>query len=269
MNNYLKLKWYDIVLLLILFFLGALLLNPLFSFLAKKLNINPYIFTPIMTIGNYVIIYITYYYINLKDGIKNFKFNYSLKNSKLFPIALLLFFGQYLVSEFLTGLVPTQGGLLEKMYKTMSYALLGNASHYPVITFISVCIVAPIFEELFFRGFILKGMLNNQIKPQKAILISALIFGGIHMFPWQVISGFLAGIVLGLTFYKTGSLLTCTILHCINNIIGFIFFIQYKSLESPNLGFNDFTLFIVGIIIIVIFGSIYMNLTKNQSWKSY
>ncbi|CVK16473.1 hypothetical protein Ga0061079_10775 [Apibacter mensalis] len=269
MNNYLKLKWYDIILLIILFFLGALLLNPLISFLAKKLNITPYVFTPIITIGSYLLVYITYYFIVLKPRKENFRISYSLKNIRLFPIALLLFFGQYLVSEFLTGLIPTQGGILEKMYKTMSYALLGNASHYPVITFISVCIVAPIFEELFFRGFILKGMLNNQIKPQKAILISALIFGGIHIFPWQVIGGILAGIVLGITFYKTGSLLTCTILHCMNNSIGFLFFIRYKSLESPDLGFSDCTLFMVGIIIIAIFGSIYMKLTKNQSWKSY
>lgn len=269
MNNYLKLKWYDIVLALILFFLGALVLSPLFSILAKKLHTNPYVFTPILTIGNYLIVFLVYYLVGLKPRKESFTISYSLKNSKLFPIALLLFFGQYLVSEFLTGLIPTQGGIFEKMYRTMSYALLGNAGNYPIITFISVCIVAPIFEELFFRGFILKGMLNNQIKPQKAILISALIFGGIHIFPWQAVGGILAGIVLGITFYKTGSLLTCTLLHCINNTIGFIFFMRYKSLESPELGFSNFTLFIVGIIIIAIFGCIYMKLTKNQSWKSY
>lgn len=267
MNNNFKLKWYDIILVIVLFFVGICIINTFFLYLAIIINLNPYVFTPIITIGNYILVYTVYHFISLKPRNESFKISYSYNNIKFFPIAFLLFFGQYLVSEYLTGLIPTQGGILEKMYKAMSYALLGNIENYPIITFISVCIVTPIFEEIFFRGFILKGMLNNGVKPYAAILISSLIFGGVHIFPWQAVGGFLAGTILGITFYKSGSLLTCTTLHFINNFVAYLLFIRYKSLESPDFGFSDFTLFIVGIILIVVFGHFYIKYTKNKNME--
>ena len=267
MNNNFKLKWYDIILVIVLFFVGICIINTFFLYLAIIINLNPYVFTPIITIGNYILVYTVYHFISLKPRNESFKISYSYNNIKFFPIAFLLFLGQYFVSEYLTGLIPTQGGILEKMYKAMSYALLGNTENYPIISFISVCIVAPIFEEIFFRGFILKGMLNNGVKPYAAILISSLIFGGVHIFPWQAVGGFLAGTILGITFYKSGSLLTCTTLHFINNFVAYLLFIRYKSLESPDFGFSDFTLFIVGIILIVVFGHFYIKYTKNKNME--
>ena len=77
----------------------------------------------------------------------------------------------------------------------------------------------PIIEEIIFRGIIQKGMINNGVKPRNAILVSALIFGIVHFNPWQFIGAFLLGIVLGVVYFKTKSLLMSIFLHFFNNTI--------------------------------------------------
>ncbi len=47
--------------------------------------------------------------------------------------------------------------------------------------FLLVSFFAPIIEEILFRGIIQKGMINKGVKPAKAIIISALAFGIVHL----------------------------------------------------------------------------------------
>ncbi|MDR1876873.1 MAG: CPBP family intramembrane metalloprotease, partial [Flavobacteriaceae bacterium] len=237
MSNYLKLGWIDVIWAVFIFFSGAVLTGYAYRFLAGILNSEPYILSPVSTLTTYLLIYLVYYLVLLYPRQEKFRISYSLKGFGLFPIVLLLFIGQYFISEYVTGLIPTEGEFFGTLYQSMTNALLGGMNKYPEVTFISVCVTAPVLEEIFFRGFLLKGMLNNKVRPAKAIVISALIFGGIHFYPWQVVGGVLSGLVLGLVFYKTGSLLSCTLLHFLNNFAAFLLFTKYKSLETPDLGF--------------------------------
>jgi membrane protease YdiL (CAAX protease family) len=269
MNNYLKLNWIDILLVIFLFFLGAGFIGYIYKIIALTLHINPYFLSPLITVTNYVAVYISYYFIALNPRKEKFRISYSPKGILLFPIILFLFIGQFFISEYLTSLIPTEGKFFGKLYQYMANALVGNLNRYPITTFISVCVITPVLEEIFFRGFLLKGMLNNKINPILATIISAFIFGSIHIFPWQVIGGILSGLILGLAFYKTGSLLSCTLLHFFNNFIALLLFIKYKSLEPPDLGFSKLIFFFIGIIIVLIFGYLFIKLTKSYTWKSY
>lgn len=269
MNNYLKLNGYEIALYLIIFFIGGNLIGTILGGLALLLNINTYVVIPIATLLSYGLVYFSYSNFKKRSKKEIFKINYSLKNFKYFPLILIIFIGQFFISEFISSLIPTEGKIFGKLYQSMSYGLLGNFEKYPWITFFSICILAPLLEEIFFRGFLLKGMLNNQVKPYKAIIISALLFGGIHFYPWQIVGGFFAGIVLGLSFYKTGSLLICTLLHFLNNFLGFLLFMKYHQLEMPTLGLNEYLTFFIGILIVIFFGYIYLKQTKNYEWRSF
>ena len=51
----------------------------------------------------------------------------------------------------------------------------------------------------------------------KAILITALIFGVIHINPAQVVNAFFLGLLLGWLFYRTGSLWPSICAHILNN----------------------------------------------------
>jgi membrane protease YdiL (CAAX protease family) len=88
---------------------------------------------------------------------------------------------------------------------------------------ILVCVVAPIAEEFFFRGYFF-GALRNWRGVWPAAIITGLVFGGIHVGSAPV--GFLVplavfGVILCLIYNRTRSLYPCMALHCINNSIAF------------------------------------------------
>jgi membrane protease YdiL (CAAX protease family) len=88
---------------------------------------------------------------------------------------------------------------------------------------ILVCVVAPMAEEFFFRGYFF-GALRNWRGVWPAAVITGLVFGGIHVGSAPI--GFLVplaffGLILCLIYHWTRSLYPCMALHCVNNSIAF------------------------------------------------
>lgn len=88
------------------------------------------------------------------------------------------------------------------------------------VTFISVSIFAPFFEEWLCRGIVLRGLLKK-VGATWAIIISAAFFALIHMNLWQAVPAFLMGLVFGYMYYKTGSLKLVMLMHFANNTMAF------------------------------------------------
>jgi CAAX protease family protein len=105
--------------------------------------------------------------------------------------------------------------------------VFGGSQLSIAIGFIAACIVAPIAEETFFRGFVTGG-LRQRFGVTGALLLGAAFFAILHppvtIFP--VI--FALGLLLGLLFQKTGSLWPGILMHAIFNTLGFVaqFFFQ-------------------------------------------
>ena len=87
---------------------------------------------------------------------------------------------------------------------------------------LSITIIAPLVEELLFRGAIQGYLLKTGMKPMLAILISSFIFGVIHLNPAQVPFAFAIGLIFGWLYYRTASLIPGIIGHFINNSIACI-----------------------------------------------
>ena len=85
---------------------------------------------------------------------------------------------------------------------------------------VAVVIVAPIAEEIFFRSFLYAG-LEESFGGNKAILISALLFGAAHMQLVAFIPTFLMGLVLAYVYRRSRSVLPGIILHFAVNGLGF------------------------------------------------
>lgn len=100
--------------------------------------------------------------------------------------------------------------IFEGMFYDMSHNILG---------LISMAVIAPIAEEMLFRGSIEGFFLKNGVKPLKAIGISALIFGLIHVNPAQVLFACFLGIVFGWLYYRTGSIIPGMAGHVLNNSV--------------------------------------------------
>jgi len=86
-----------------------------------------------------------------------------------------------------------------------------------ILGFIFVAvIVSPIIEELFFRGFLLT-FLKNYTTPLFAVVLSGGVFAFAHLNLGAVIPLWFLGIVLGLAYEHTGSLLVPMTIHgCFN-----------------------------------------------------
>ena len=97
-----------------------------------------------------------------------------------------------------------------------------------VILLIESCIIAPIFEEVLYRGILLKGLINKY-NSKIAIVYSALIFGIAHLNIPQGINAFLLGLILGTVFYYTRSIYLCMIMHFVNNLL--VNFVYYPNSE--------------------------------------
>ena len=94
----------------------------------------------------------------------------------------------------------------------------------PIVSLIDFCIFAPILEEFLMRGFILNGLsINYGIIV--ALLISSILFALLHFNFAQIIPSFICGIILGLIYLYTGSILSCIFAHMGYNFISYIMII--------------------------------------------
>lgn len=98
-----------------------------------------------------------------------------------------------------------------------SYAMSRN-----VFGVLSVTIMAPLVEELLFRGAIQGHLMRIGVKPLSAILASSAIFGVIHMNPAQILFAFAIGLIFGWLYYRTRSLVPGIVGHFINNTLATI-----------------------------------------------
>ena len=100
-------------------------------------------------------------------------------------------------------------------------------SHLPVAdqdygrsgwTLLAVVVLAPVAEELLFRGM-LTEMLRRHAGAVVAALLSSAIFALMHLQPAVMIEAFLAGLVLCYIYFLTRSIYACILLHVFNNAI--------------------------------------------------
>jgi membrane protease YdiL (CAAX protease family) len=110
---------------------------------------------------------------------------------------------------------------------------LGNK--YIIVSILLVGIIPAFVEELLFRGVILHGFKENYSR-KKAIIISALLFGIIHLNPWQFVTAFIIGIISAWICIKTGSIILSIYIHLFNNTVS-VFSMKFKDV-MPVKGFN-------------------------------
>ena len=89
----------------------------------------------------------------------------------------------------------------------------------PLLTFLATVIVAPITEEIFFRGLIYTR-LKRGMPTIVAILIASAIFGAMHGAAIWMAYAFVLGIVMTLLYEKFGSILVSMAFHAAFNLAG-------------------------------------------------
>lgn len=166
---------------------------------------------------------------------------------KEFMESITLFLGAFgitilwvILISFLSESSPFYKELLESHDSTLGNLVGTESLMFSIIT---IAIIVPITEELFFRGLIY-GRLRQAMRPIVAILISSIVFGIFHGNVVQGVYAFLIGCTLALVYEKTDSLILSIFGHGLINAIG----MGLPSLELDKL---RLVLTIVGCIAII------------------
>ncbi len=101
--------------------------------------------------------------------------------------------------------------------------------------YVVVGLLAPLSEEIVFRGAILRKLLDT-LSPWKAIALSAFFFALIHMNPVQMPHAFVIGLLLGWMYWRTGSILPGMAYHWANNSAAYLI---YNVYPDPNIQLID------------------------------
>ena len=100
--------------------------------------------------------------------------------------------------------------------------------------FMKVAVIAPIVEELIFRGIILQGLRRNY-NAFIAVFMSALLFSLFHLNPWQMPATFLLGLLLGWLMVMNNNILLSILGHSINNLLVLLSMTYWTEISSTSI----------------------------------
>ena len=130
-----------------------------------------------------------------------------------------LVFTSMLALNILVQWLPLEN-VLENQFEGLTHTFLGA---------LTISLLAPVLEEVMFRGAI-QGYLTRKLgNPWLAMAIAALVFGVYHMNPVQVVYASMFGFILGWMYYRTGSLMSVIVGHVLNNSIATLTMLMFGT----------------------------------------
>jgi len=101
--------------------------------------------------------------------------------------------------------------------------LAGGTSPAAFLWSVLVLVLTPAFcEELFFRGYVQKSIAVN-LSPQRAVLLTGLVFALFHMEWFNLVPLTLLGWYIGYIYVKSDNLLVPATAHGVNNLSALVF----------------------------------------------
>lgn len=122
------------------------------------------------------------------------------------------------VFTFLMGPLTTLLNAISMLFVNNAVTdMSGQILEYPFpVMFFMMAVFGPLCEEICFRGIVYRGYLKSG-NAAKAVLLSSLLFGLIHMNFNQAPYAFALGVAMALLMEATGSLLAPVLMHMIFN----------------------------------------------------
>jgi len=139
------------------------------------------------------------------------------------------------VTGFLLAILATDylyGYIIQAFHlplQTNDQVLLSYSKYAPLATYATLLIavfVAPLCEEVFFRGFVFAGLLRG-MPVGWAVVLSSLIFAVAHFDVGSFVVLFIIGLALAFLRWRTQSLWPGVILHMLNNGVAALGIIQH------------------------------------------
>lgn len=100
------------------------------------------------------------------------------------------------------------------------FEIFGNNTFGFIIAMIVAIFIAPVVEEIYFRGFVLQT-LAKRIGPLWGIVLTALIFAAVHFEFQSIMPLIILSFILNVLYIRTKSIWPGIIFHIFNNSIAF------------------------------------------------
>ena len=150
-----------------------------------------------------------------------------LHRIKVSTVVLLVVF-MYLLMPAITFINAVS---LKFTTNTIDTTVMEIANQYPfIIGILIVAVVPSILEECVYRGVFFNEY--RKVNPQKAVVLSGLLFGLAHMNFNQFIYAFLLGMVFSIVVEATDSILSSMVLHFVMNGTSMVTIYAQKYLEE-------------------------------------
>ncbi|MEE1057016.1 MAG: type II CAAX endopeptidase family protein [Acutalibacteraceae bacterium] len=186
---------------------------------------------------------------NVLEELNLFKF----KTVGVIPIALLGA-GFNVFISILFSLIPFPEAWLSSYVDNSS-----NVTQGGIVSLLTAVIVAPVVEEVIFRGLVYTRLKNGFSLVLSAV-ISSVVFGVMHSTIIWAMYTFVLGLILIWVFEKFQSLFACIILHTAFNAMGMVLSLLP---ELPDV--FGWIFLIMGFLLILISCLWINNITKNKN----
>ncbi len=148
-----------------------------------------------------------------------------------------------------------------------SWMFMGDSGQLLGLVFL-LMVIAPVTEELLFRGLILRGLLSR-FQAAPAVVLTALLFAIFHVNPWQFLGAFLLGILFGWFYLTFRSLVPCLLGHAAANGFPLLVSLAFPSIPGFSLvtdpvQFHPLWLNAVGLLLAII-GAVWL---RGGGWTT-
>ena len=139
-----------------------------------------------------------------------------------FAVAIgLLVFVLWIAPQQFFGFAPRLTGFDPEVFAAQPALYWGTI----LFRFLRLVIVVPLLEEIFWRGFLLRYLINEKFTEVPIGTFSWMSFGvvtvafGFTHSPADWIAALLTGALYNFVAYRTGSLMSCVIAHAVTNLL--------------------------------------------------
>lgn len=99
-----------------------------------------------------------------------------------------------------------------------------RTAHFPMLLFFAIVVLAPVFEELLFRGFVFEGLRRSRLGVTGTIVLASAAWACVHLqYEWFYVGQiFGLGVLLGVARAQADSVVLPILMHSVSNGIASI-----------------------------------------------
>lgn len=211
---------FNLTILLVMMFMNGMSFSEFINGKANEIQqyINTTAISPAITILSYLAANLSAFFIGTKIAgykLKSFFRTTDFTFLNVIQYILIAFFLQYIAGTAINIVQMLMAG--SDVFGTSTSFNNYYTPKYALLTIMYSCIVAPVTEELLYRGFVLKSF--SRVSQRFGILLSAFFFGLSHGNIAQFILAFSVGIFMAYIDIRHNSILPSIIVHIAVNTL--------------------------------------------------